>query len=43
MKRRSQNLRKMTVNNAENNLLIQKFNKQIWKKLMKTKKVQNNQ
>ena len=30
------NLRKMTVTNAENNMLVKKFEKKIWKKLMKT-------
>ena len=33
------NLRKTTVTNAENNMLVQKFEKKTWKKLMKTKKI----
>ena len=32
------NLRKTTVTNAENNMLVQKFEKKTWKKVMKTKK-----
>ena len=32
-------LRKSTVNNAENNFLVQKFEKKTQKKLMKTKKI----
>ena len=31
-------LRKSTVNNAENNLLVQKFQKKTWKKLINTEK-----
>ena len=31
------NLRKTTVTNAANNMVVQKFEKKTWKKLMKTK------
>ena len=31
------NLRKTTLTNAENNMLVQKFEKKTWKKVMKTK------
>ena len=35
----NEKLEKSTVTNAENKMLVQKFEKKTWKKLMKTKKI----